>query len=630
MAVLTWPSSFSQTILRDGFGQSPANASRSTPFETGRTRIRSIGIQPVFVCNVRVIFSATQKSDFEKWFRFNLANGTRPFQMNFPVFTETYTSSIVRFRGENPISWSFVGDDTWMLAAQVTVDPTFPTPAVPSGLSLTTPSNTTINAAVTEVLGASFYDFEVDTDSGFSNPTAFRNITDPEVLLTGLTPNTAYFVRARASTGEVASAYSSSETETTTGLPTTPVNLALNGTGTGSIIVSWDADPLAVTYDIRVAETFAGLAGASITTGIGTNEFTITGLGSNDERFAQVRSVNAQGTSEFSDAASGTSAAIGVVPTNVVLTPSNDSIVVTWDDNAAATFDVRFATTSGLLASATPVTGLTDPTYTITGLSLGDERFFQVRSVVNAVESDYSTEKSDKAQADFSGTRDVSAEFDINSTVSTLGCIWSDGTTLYVVDTGAQHLNAYTLSTGARDVGKEFDLVNTTGPFGIWSDGTTVWITSPTNNTLHAYTLATGVEDPGSAFSFVGDNSDAYDMWSDGTTLYVVDTADDKIYAYVLATGARDITKEFDLDVTNTSGNSIWSDYTTMWVNDVFGAKAFAYDLETGARVPSKDFDLDAANANSRGIWSDGVNIWVADFEVQAGPVFVINLFSYT
>ena len=52
---------------------------------------------------------------------------------------------------------------------------------------------------------------------------------------------------------------------------------------------------------------------------------------------------------------------------------------------------------------------------------------------------------------------------------------------MWVVNEGEglikSRLYAYTLATGARDTDQEFDLVsNNTVPKGIWSDGTTMWV----------------------------------------------------------------------------------------------------------------------------------------------------------
>ena len=70
--------------------------------------------------------------------------------------------------------------------------------------------------------------------------------------------------------------------------------------------------------------------------------------------------------------------------------------------------------------------------------------------------------------------------------------IWSDNTTMWVVDERDFKLYAYTLATGARNEDREFDLDPANdSPHGLWSDGTTIWVgdRSTVNLKLFAYTL---------------------------------------------------------------------------------------------------------------------------------------------
>ena len=84
------------------------------------------------------------------------------------------------------------------------------------------------------------------------------------------------------------------------------------------------------------------------------------------------------------------------------------------------------------------------------------------------------------------GARDAAKEFDLVEENDSPSGIWSDGTTIWVADDGYDSdsnnfentkIYAYTLATGARDAAKEFDLAEENeSPFGIWSDGTTLWV----------------------------------------------------------------------------------------------------------------------------------------------------------
>ena len=198
--------------------------------------------------------------------------------------------------------------------------------------------------------------------------------------------------------------------------------------------------------------------------------------------------------------------------------------------------------------------------------------------------------------------------------------LWSDGTTMWVADFGDDKLYAYTLSTGARDAGKEFDLHSDNSlPVGLWSDGTTMWVLDSSDEKVYAYTLATGARDAGKEFDLVGQDDSLSGLWSDGTTMWMetgplfgTDTPN-RLLAYTLATGARDTGKEFNLASANSDPRGVWSDGTTMWVVDTDDDKLYAYTLSTGARDAGKEFDLASANSVPQGIWSDGTTMWVAD-----------------
>ena len=106
------------------------------------------------------------------------------------------------------------------------------------------------------------------------------------------------------------------------------------------------------------------------------------------------------------------------------------------------------------------------------------------------------------------------------------------------------------------------------GPWSIWSDGTTMWVLDQGDDKLYAYTLSGGARDTSKEFDLHSENGSPWGIWSDGTTMWVADEGDRKLYAYTLSGGARDTTKEFDLydDGFPHLPRGIWSDSTTMWV----------------------------------------------------------------
>ena len=171
--------------------------------------------------------------------------------------------------------------------------------------------------------------------------------------------------------------------------------------------------------------------------------------------------------------------------------------------------------------------------------------------------------------------------------------IWSDGTTMWVADTIDFKVYAYNLAARTIDITKNFtiNVGSPLNPDSLWSDGTTMWIGDSVAGVFHAYRLSDGSYDMSKNFNvtdFNPDNNRPIGIWSDGTTLWVLDNSDDKIYAYNWATKARDMSKDFDTLKTagdmmgNTLGTDIWSDHTHMWVVDWWDDQIYAYDMPPG------------------------------------------------
>ena len=206
--------------------------------------------------------------------------------------------------------------------------------------------------------------------------------------------------------------------------------------------------------------------------------------------------------------------------------------------------------------------------------------------------------------------------------------LWSDATTLWVVDAGDHKMYAYTLADGERTATSEFNLDAENGdPSGIWSDDTTIWVADRDDHKLYAYRLADGTrvsETDGTDTTYPKDvalsnNPDPEGMWSDGTTLWVADNGHDRVFAYTLADGERvrqaGGQTNFPKDVALSNGDAagIWSDGTTLWVVDSDDGKVYAYTLNGGARDADNDFDVWSESDSIWGIWGDATTIWVPD-----------------
>ena len=231
--------------------------------------------------------------------------------------------------------------------------------------------------------------------------------------------------------------------------------------------------------------------------------------------------------------------------------------------------------------------------------------------------------------------------------------IWSDNTTMWVVDYRDFKLYAYTLATGARNEDKEFDLdpANDT-PHGLWSDGTTIWVgnRSTANLKLFAYTLedataTTGTDekgqrDPTKDILLDALNNAASGIWSNGTdTVWVAEQIEDKLYAYTLDIGSDGMAgtnhgmRKTDSDIPLQGPAEhwgIWSDGTTMWEGNNSANSIRAYRLATGYREESKDIPFAPYQSNTWGIWSDGSTLWTVNGVSQRLPYVYTRIFSHT
>ena len=191
-------------------------------------------------------------------------------------------------------------------------------------------------------------------------------------------------------------------------------------------------------------------------------------------------------------------------------------------------------------------------------------------------------------------------------------------------------LYAFALSDGTRDAAKDIDLHDdNTAPFGIWSNRTTMWVVDSAEGKLFAYKMSDGSRVAGKDIDLHDDNADPTGVWSDSTTVWVVGSDDDKLYAYALSGGARDAAKDIDLAGENAGPWGLWSDSTTVWVADHGSDKVFAYLLSDGSRDADRDINLGPISNSesvSRGVWSNGATLWVANNGATSRKVFAYNL----
>ena len=231
--------------------------------------------------------------------------------------------------------------------------------------------------------------------------------------------------------------------------------------------------------------------------------------------------------------------------------------------------------------------------------------------------------------------------------------IWSDNTTMWVVDDRDFKLYAYTLATGARNEDREFNLDPANlFPHGLWSDGTTIWVgsRSTVNLKLFAYTLeddtATvdddekGQREPTKDIPLDATNNVPSGIWSNGTdTVWVAEQSENKLYAYTLDIGSDGMAgpnhgiRKTGSDITLQGFPDhwgIWSNGTTMWEGNNEAKSIRAYTLATGDREQSKDIPFAPYQFDTWGIWSDGSTLWTVNNIAPRLPYVYTRIFSHT
>ena len=266
------------------------------------------------------------------------------------------------------------------------------------------------------------------------------------------------------------------------------------------------------------------------------------------------------------------------------------------------------------------------------GWSIGNERkFFLSGSWDETASESYQIEVRGTAGSTLAGQdfTTLSAAGNTNA----LG-IWSDGTTMWVShrpqvehgDTSSAKLFAYNMSTKQRDSAKDFntlDVAGNDGPRGLWSDGSTMWVVDITDEKIYAYDMDTKARVPGEDFNNLYriredvDEQDAwpFGIWSNGDIMWVVDADDIAIYAYDMVHKGRKSSQDFT--GLRAFGNELlaglWGDDTTLFVSNISGGRIYAYWLSNKAPNPARYISRCCGNDRAMGIWSDGSTMWVSD-----------------
>lgn len=266
-------------------------------------------------------------------------------------------------------------------------------PAAPSNLAAAASSSSQINLTWTDnASDETGYVVERSTTSGSgfasiatlsANATSFSNM--------GLTANTTYFYRVRATNAAGSSANSNEASATTqqasANPPAAPANLTATAISSSQINLAWIDNANDETGYVVERSATSGSGFASIATlGANTTSFSNTGLAASTTYFYRVRANNGAGSSPNSNEASATTQAAASAGSSYSVQQLNGTTFITIlaSDNTAQSFTTvqagSITSASFRLQQATTNTGLRifagntvsgTPLYQQTGMNLG-------------------------------------------------------------------------------------------------------------------------------------------------------------------------------------------------------------------------------------------------------------------
>jgi hypothetical protein len=247
------------------------------------------------------------------------ATGTGTYNSGYPIsgmgsnrdhVIKSGTTVVHHVDGTGLGSIRFIGSASWDTPSNFTssMNSTISFPTIPRDSSA--PSTPVITNITSTSLIATFHDgtggAEIDsrqlaysTDSATKSPTIS---SDGSTTISGLTPNTTYYIWARTHNAAGFSAWSGRATATTLGSPSPPTAPLVNSVTDSSAVVTWtppanNGSPI-TSYEVGYATTDVD----PTTIVVANSPKTLTGLTPSTTYYIRVRASNAIGPSAWSTA----------------------------------------------------------------------------------------------------------------------------------------------------------------------------------------------------------------------------------------------------------------------------------------------------------------------------------------
>jgi fibronectin type 3 domain-containing protein len=279
-------------------------------------------------------------------------------------------------------------------------------PVIPTGVTISVQSSTSIRITWNPVSTATNYDVYYAVGSSSSGKTFAGNISSTTYNHTNLQPDTTYFyfIRAKNDAGnsDFSSAVSAKTQPSPATKPANPSGIAASAKSSTSILVTWNSVSNATSYDVYYSASSYSSAAVFIDN-VTILSYNHNNLQPNTTYYYFIKAKNSAGDSGFSSSASAKTPVpeitIPAIPTGVSasLQPPN-SIRITWNTVSNATgYDVYYTIDS---SSSSPifVSTVTNPLYTHSNLQSDTTYFYFIKAKNSAGYSEYSSPASAKTQ----------------------------------------------------------------------------------------------------------------------------------------------------------------------------------------------------------------------------------------
>ncbi len=281
--------------------------------------------------------------------------------------------------------WSTV----WVFTTQISID--VPQLQSPTNNSTAQPLNLTINW--NDVSNATSYEYQYSTSNTFAIYNT-ANTTQSQAQISGLSPNTTYYWRVKASNGTNYSAWSNVWSFTTmqllqAPLLTSPTNMTVNTSL--NITLDWENVLNATSYEYQYSLNAS--FNPSINGSVNISQNDISNLNSNTQYYWRVRAIDGTTVSDWSNAWTFTTMMVLNPP--VLTFPANNavnipvSVLLNWD-NATNALNYEYQYNTDASFNNSPVYTVVNSEAQLSNLSYNTIYYWRVRSIANSTISVWS------------------------------------------------------------------------------------------------------------------------------------------------------------------------------------------------------------------------------------------------